>query len=46
MELTMPESEEERSRTIKMRNRVLFAVLALLALLFYAIAIVRIGAGG
>jgi hypothetical protein len=42
----MADREEERSRTIKLRNRVLFAVLAALALLFYAIAIVRIGASG
>jgi hypothetical protein len=39
----MADREDERSRTIKTRNRVLFAVLAGLALLFYAIAIVRLG---
>jgi hypothetical protein len=43
VELTVPEREDERSRTIKLRNRVLFAVLLALALLFYAIAIVRMG---
>jgi hypothetical protein len=36
-------SERDRERTIRMRNRALMAVLVILAALFYAITIVRMG---
>ena len=35
--------EQERQRTIRMRNRALVAVLVGLVLLFYAITIVKMG---
>jgi hypothetical protein len=40
---TVDETERERGRTIRARNRALLAVLLVLAVLLYAIAIVRIG---
>jgi hypothetical protein len=36
-------SERDRERTIRTRNRALMAVLVILAALFYAITIVRMG---
>jgi hypothetical protein len=38
--------EQERQRTIRLRNRALVAVLVGLALLFYAITIVKMGGSG
>ncbi len=43
MEVTTAETDPERERKIRARNRALFAVLAILAALFYAITIVRMG---
>ena len=41
--MTAMASERDRERTIRMRNRALMAVLVILAALFYAITIVRMG---
>jgi hypothetical protein len=38
--------EQERQRTIRMRNRALVAVLVGLVLVFYAITIVKMGGSG
>jgi hypothetical protein len=38
--------EQERRRTIRMRNRALVAVLVGLVALFYAITIVKMGGSG
>jgi hypothetical protein len=38
--------EQERQRTIRMRNRALVAVLVGLVALFYAITIVKMGGSG
>jgi hypothetical protein len=39
----MDDAERLRARTLRARNRALFAVLAALAVLLYAVTLVRIG---
>jgi hypothetical protein len=39
-------AERARERMIRVRNRALFAALAVLAVLLYAVTLVRIGGGG
>jgi len=41
--LTVMDSEGDRQRTIRARNRALVAVLVVLVALFYALTIVRMG---
>ena len=43
MVLTTMDTRQERERTIRLRNRALVAVLVVLAALFYAITIIRMG---
>jgi hypothetical protein len=42
----LKDPERARERMIRARNRALFAVLAGLAVLLYAVTLVRLGGGG